>query len=326
MDAENTVIEELKAIGKPFLVLLNCAQPKSAAANAAALEISTRHQVPVMPVNCLELDGGEIEGIIRSVLYEFPIRQLRFRLPEWVSALKSDSPIKSAIFEKIRSCGDMLSCMRDAHAAASAMAQMENVTRAEISEMDLGRGSATINTDLPRSLFYSTVSESSGFDVQNDGDLLKLLASLADVKKDYDRVSGALEQARATGYGVVLPVREEMSLEEPEVIKQGGRYGVRLRASAPAIHMLSAEIKSEISPSVGSQQQSEDLINSLMGEGGDKEKLWEANIFGKSLFELVNEELTSKVRRVPEDVKGKFRGTIGKIVNDGSGTLICIIF
>lgn len=327
ISAENTVIQELKALSKPFIVLLNCTEPKSVRSQEIALDISKRHHVSVMPVNCMALGAGEIEDIIRSVLYEFPISEMVFKFPDWVKALPTSSPIKTELLGKILACAPMLRCMRDAGPAVSTVMALETVNRAELKSMDLGSGKAVAELDLPRSLFYRTVSDSSGFEVKNDGDLVRLLVSLSDVKSGYDRIAGALKQVRDTGYGVIMPSRDEMVLEEPEVIKQGGRYGVRLRANASAIHLISADIKSEISPTVGSQQQSEDLINYLLAEvDGDKGRLWESNIFGKSLFELVNEELGAKICRMPADVKEKFRHAIQKVVNDGSGTVICIIF
>ena len=210
--------------------------------------------------------------------------------------------------------------------AVSSFQTCEVVSDAHITSIDLGTGVSVAALDLPRSLFYATLSQQSGFQIGDDGDLLSLLTQLAQVKASYDKVSDALKEVEETGYGIVVPSIDSLVLEEPEIMKQGGRYGVRLKASAPSIHMIRADIETEVSPIVGGEKQSEDMIHYLLQEyEGDSSKIWEANIFGKSLHELVNEDLNAKIKRMPEDARAKLRETLQRIINEGSGGLICII-
>ena len=216
--------------------------------------------------------------------------------------------------------------LRDAEGAVLAMGDREEVSSAALDRMDMGSGVVTATLELPRGLFYNTLSQQSGFEIGDDGDLMALLTQLAGVKKAYDKVADALQQVEETGYGIVVPPIDSLVLEEPEIMKQGGRYGVRLKASAPSIHMIRADIETEVSPIVGGEKQSEDMINYLLQEyEGDSSRIWEANIFGKSLHELVNEDLNSKINRMPEDARTKLRETLQRIINEGSGGLICII-
>ena len=253
-------------------------------------------------------------------------RELGLDLPAWVDALPMDHPIKSGLYAAIREGGASLRRMRDVPAALEAMGQCQWVSASQVTAIALGSGVAQATLELPRSLFYETLSQRSGFPVRDDGDLLSLLTQLSQVKAEYDKIAGALEQVRATGYGIVVPALEELKLEEPEIVKQGGRYGVRLRASAPSIHMIRADIQTEVSPIVGNEKQSEEMVNYLLQEfQGDAGKIWQSNIFGKSFHELVSEDLQSKLARMPDDARFKLQETLQRIINEGSGGLICII-
>ena len=326
LDAEERVISELKELGKPFLVLLNSAYPNSDRARAIRDDLAQRYDVTCVAANCLELDREQINGLLKSVLYEFPIKELDLFLPPWVDALPQDHPIKAALYTAIREGTGNLRRIRDVEGAVAAFRSCESVSDARILSIDLGTGLSTAALELPRALFYATLSQQSGFQIGDDGDLLSLLTQLAKVKASYDRVADALAQVEETGYGIVSPSMDSLVLEEPEIVKQGGRYGVRLKASAPSIHMIRADIQTEVSPIVGGEKQSEDMINYLLQEyEGDASKIWQANIFGKSLHELVNEDLNAKIKRMPEDARAKLRETLERIINEGSGGLICII-
>ena len=206
------------------------------------------------------------------------------------------------------------------------MCAYEGISGAKVNAISLGSGTASAELQLPRTLFYQTLSEQSGFDVADDGDLMRLLTELSAVKADYDKVSSAIRDARETGYGVVVPTVDELILEEPEIMKQGGRYGVRLKASAPSIHMIRANIETTVSPIVGNEKQSEDMVNYLLQEfEGDTAKIWQSNIFGRSFHEIVSEDLQAKLKRMPDDARAKLRQTLERIINEGSGGLICII-
>ncbi len=326
LEAEERVITELKELGKPFLLLLNSAWPQSAEAQALREELAEKYNVTCLAVNCLELGEEAVRAIVRGVLDEFPIRELGIFLPAWVDALPGDHPIKAGLYAAIRDSADSLKRIRDVPAALDAMAQCQWVSHARVTAISLGSGQAQAQLELPRDLFYETLSQRSGFPVRDDGDLLSLLTQLSQIKAEYDKIEGALEQVKATGYGIVVPALEELKLEEPEIVKQGGRYGVRLRASAPSIHMIRADIQTEVSPIVGNEKQSEEMVDYLLQEfQGDSGKIWQSNIFGKSFHELVSEDLQSKLKRMPDDARFKLQETLQRIINEGSGGLICII-
>lgn len=326
LEPEERVISELKELGKPFVVLLNSAYPDSERARAIQADITQRYDVTCVPVNCLELDREQIHDLLKGILYEFPLKELDLFLPPWVDALPQEHPIKAALYEAIRNSTHDLHRIRDVQRAVSAFQDCEVVSSAHITAIDLGSGVSAAALELPRGLFYETLSQQSGFQVADDGDLLSLLTQLSRVKTEYDKVADALHEVEETGYGIVVPSIDSLVLEEPEIMKQGGRYGVRLKASAPSIHMIRADIETEVSPIVGGEKQSEDMIHYLLQEyEGDSSKIWQANIFGKSLHELVNEDLNAKIKRMPEDAREKLRETLQRIINEGSGGLICII-
>lgn len=237
LDAEDRVIRELKELGKPFLVLLNSASPQSDRAISIRDDIAARYGVTCIAVNCLELQENDVSGIIRGVLYEFPIREMDLFLPAWVDALSFDNPIKSGLYGVIRDSSADMRRIRDAETVAARMGTCENVSSARITGMSLGMGIVSVEMTLPRELFYHTLSEQSGFAIADDGDLMNLLTGLSGVKREYDKVAVALKEVRETGYGIVIPGPDELVLEEPEIVRQGGRYGVRLKASAPSIHI-----------------------------------------------------------------------------------------
>ena len=234
--------------------------------------------------------------------------------------------IKAALYTAIREGAAGLHRIRDVDAAMESIRTCDEVSTAQISSIDLGTGVACAQLELPRALFYHTLSDQSGFQVKDDGDLVSLLTELAVVKNAYDKVADALKEVEETGYGIVVPSTDCLVLEEPEIVRQGGRYGVRLKASAPSIHMIRADIETEVSPIVGTEKQSEEMIRYLLKEfEGDTRKIWQSNIFGKSFHELVGEDLNTKVKRIPDEAREKLRETLQRIINEGSGGLICII-
>ncbi len=326
VQAEERVIGELKELGKPFIVLINSAKPDGEAAQELMAEIEGKYGVSSMPVNCMELDGDDIEKIIRSVLYEFPISQFGVYLPSWVDALPMDSEIKRAVYTAVRSGCENMEKISDARESVKKISSCDSVSSASIKEMELGTGKVTVVLEMPRSLFYETLSQRSGLNVNDDGDLMSMLTELAKIKHEYSKIEDALRDVRETGYGIVLPDKDELVLQEPEIVKQGGRYGVRLKASAPSIHMMMANIETEVSPAVGGERSSGDIINYLLQEfEGDVTKIWESNIFGKSLYDIASEGLNTKIKRMPDDAREKLRETLQRIINEGSGGLICII-
>ena len=325
-EAEGRVIEELKALGKPFLILLNSAHPQGEAAQKLRAKLAEQYDVTCLAVSCLDLDQQAVTEIIQAVLYEFPLEELQLFLPDWVETLPTEHPIRTALFQAIRAQAGKLIRIRDVKTAVAAMGQCELVTGASVTGMKLGSGCCQARLELPRSLFYDTLSQQTGFALHSDGELLALLERLAVVQAEHQKVAAAMEEVRATGYGIVIPEAGELELEQPEIIKQGGRYGVRLRAKAPSIHMIRADIQAEVSPIVGSEKQSEDMLGFLLEEfEGAPEKIWQSNIFGRSFHELINEDLATKLKHMPEDAREKMRLTLERILNEGSGGLICII-
>ena len=326
LEAEERVIRELQELGKPFIVLLNSSDPSGDRAEAIARDIASRYEVKCVPVNCLTLEEEDVAAILKAVLYEFPMQELDLYLPPWVDALPDGHPIKAGLYQAIRESTAQLHHIREVEDMVGALRQSEHISEARVTALDLGTGVAAATLGLPRELFYQTLSEQSGFSVSDDGDLMSLLTRLSAVKAEYDKVAGALKDVRETGYGIVVPGIDELTLEEPEIMKQGGRYGVRLKASAPSIHMIRADIETAVSPIVGNEKQSEDMVNYLLQEfEGDTSKIWQSNIFGRSFHELVSEDLQTKLKRMPEDARKKLRETLERIINEGSGGLICII-
>lgn len=326
LEAEERVIRELQEIGKPFLVLLNSADPRGSRAASIAAEIGEKFGVSCLPVNCLALEEQELRSLLQGLLYEFPLQELDVFLPPWVDALPGEHPIKSDLYQRIAAGTAGLHCIRQLAPYLASLQNTENVESAGVNAMDLGQGVAQASIRLPRGLFYTTLSQRSGLSVSDDGDLMELLTELAEVRKAYDKVAPALIAARETGYGIVLPTVEELELEDPEIVRQGGRYGIRMRASAPSIHMIRADVSTTVSPIVGNEKQSEEMVNYLLRQfEGDTGKIWESNIFGRSFNEIAGEDLQAKLKRMPPDAQAKLREALERIINEGGGGLICII-
>lgn len=325
-EAEERVIRELQEIGKPFVVLVNSSQPESSRCRAIAEELEQRYQVQCMAVNCQTMEQPEFLELLRNLLYEFPLQELDFFLPPWVDALPTDHPIKQGLYQSIAQQARPIAHIRELDTCLAKIQQDESVQSISVRGIDLGVGIASAEVQLPRSLFYTTLSQRSGLQVEDDGDLMELLTQLSAMKGEYEQIAPALQQARETGYGIVLPRVEELNLENPEIVRQGGRYGVRMKASAPSIHLIRADIETTVSPIVGNEKQSEDMVNYLLQEfEGDPSKIWQSNIFGRSFHEIVGDDLQAKLKRMPEDSQKKLREALERIINEGSGGLICII-
>lgn len=324
--AEERAIRDMQATGKPFLVIVNSAQPNGAEATALRDYIAQTYNVSAMTADCQAMREPELNALLKELLYAFPMREMRVFLPAWVQALEPEHPLKAALFQALRTNAEAISRLAEAEPAIARVAQLEDVCGYRILAVDLGSGTVTCELDMQEGLFYQILGQRTGFAIENDGQLLSLLTALAEMKKQYDKISAALEEVRATGYGIVMPTAEELHMEVPEIVRKGNSYGVKLKASAPSIHLLRADIQTEISPMVGDEQQSEELVKYLLGEyEGNTEKLWDSNIFGKSVFELVNEGLTTKLRRMPDDARYKLKDALTKIINEGANGLICLL-
>ncbi len=325
-EAEERVVKELKQINKPFVVLLNSARPNSSECKKLAEELSAKYCVPVIAVNCLEIDEAKIKEIITNILYEFPVARVGIELPGWFRSLDSDDKLRCSVISKMKEQSSEITSIRSVNQFVLSMNECESINSIFVKDVDLSKGYVTIKGDIDSSYFYSILSQKCGVDLCNEQDLMREIAELAHIKKKYERISLALKEVEDTGYGIVMPTLEELSLEEPEIMKRGGKYGVRLKAHAPSIHMIKCNTYAEVAPIVGSESQSEELVTYLLKEfESNPSDIWDTNIFGKSLNSLVNEGLNNKLYRMPEDARNKFRETIERVINEGCSGLICII-
>ncbi|MCG8500999.1 MAG: stage IV sporulation protein A [Firmicutes bacterium] len=326
IEAETRVVKELQEINKPFVMLLNSTHPFDAETQKLKEELEEKYGVPVMPVNCAQLQIDDINGIMEKVLFEFPLKEIGINVPTWLETLDSDHWLRKDIMDSVKESLKNVYKIREAKGAAGKINEYDFIEKVYFDKIDLGEGTVLIDVTTPESLFYKVLGETSGFDIDGEDKLITLMQELGSIKKAYDKIQFALHEVQQKGYGIVSPTMDELQLEEPEIVKQGNRFGVRLKASAPSIHMIRADIETEVSPLVGTEKQSEDLVNYLLNEfETDPVKIWESNIFGKSLHELVNEGLHNKLYRMPEDAQIRLQETLQKIINEGSGGLICII-
>lgn len=326
LEAENRVIEELKEYKKPFIILLNCQNPKDVYSIELAQDLSNKYHTTVIPVNCLELSIDDINSIFSQLLYEFSIERVQINYPKWINGLNRDSELKQTLFEVVKNSFDNVSKIKDLQNSYKKMEQCEYIKKVNLEEVNLGNGIVSIEADLEESLFYEMLTSITGMQIKNEGELFSCMNEFSKIKKEYDKLSYALHEVNERGYGIVSPGIEDLILEEPEIVKQGQRFGVKLKAKAPSIHMMKITTETEVSPIVGSEKQSEDLVKYLLSEfENDPKKIWESNIFGKNLHEIVNEGLQNKLAKMPEEAQGKLRETLERIVNEGSGGLICII-
>ncbi len=326
LPAEERVVSELKEIGKPFAIVLNSAHPEAEESIRLAYSLEEKYNAPVALVNCLELDFEDISHILELVLHEFPVSEICFSIPSWISSLDAMHPIKSSVKGSILEAADSIYKIGDIKNAMRTFNENEYVKSFEIPQIDLGSGKAEVNLKFSDDLYYSVISEMSGFTIENESQLIDLLRDLAVMKSQYDRVSEALAMAEEKGYGIVMPTIDELRLEEPQIVKQNGGYGVRLCASAQSIHMIRANIETEINPIVGTEQQSEEIVKYMLKEfESEPGKIWSSNMFGKSLYELVNEGLHTKLEHMPDESRVKLSETLERIINEGSNGLICII-
>ncbi len=326
LPSEERVIGELAALQKPFIVVLNSTDPSSPSCLTLRDEMEAKYGVPVLPLNCAMLDRADIESIMERILFEFPLSEIAIDLPGWVDGLSDTDEIKSSLLKTISESMDGVSRVRHMDMMMDRIAACPYADSTKIESINLGNGHVRFSVSAPKALFYEVLSRATDLKIDGEEVLMKVVSELAKAKKRYDKLEYALHEVEETGYGIVTPDIDDLRLEEPEIVRQGGRFGIRLRASAPSIHMLRADVETEVSPIVGTEKQSEELVQYLLSEFEvDPKKIWESNLFGKSLHDLVNEGLHNKLYRMPEAAQGKLRETLERIINEGSGGLICII-
>lgn len=325
-EAEQRVIEELRELDKPFIVLMNSAEPQHPSTINLCKNLTDEYQVPVIPVNCLELTEQEVNDILSDILYEFPVSNVGIHFPSWINNLEKDNYLRSSLFETIRGNVSQINNIRSISAFAQSIKENEYVESVSISSLDLSNGSVTMKFYVDNSYFYKILSEKCMVEIKDEKDLMSSFISLVAMRREYERFSKALADVEETGYGIVMPEMNQLSLSEPELMKQGGRYGVRLKAEAPSIHMIKCNTFTEVAPIVGSESQSQELVMYLLKEFEENPSdIWNTNMFGKSLHELVSEGLNNKLYRMPLDARNKFRETIERVINEGCNGLICII-
>ena len=326
IEAEARVVKELQEIKKPFIMLLNSTNPSNPDTQMLRSELEVQYGVPVMTINCAQLQIDDINAIMEKILLEFPLAEIGINIPKWVETLENEHWVRSQMISAIKDSLKNVVKIREVKSASALLNQYDFIKKVYFDKINLGDGTVLIDITAPETLFYKVLGETAGFEIDGEDKLITLMKELGVIKKDYEKIRYALQEVRQTGYGIVSPNIDELELDEPEIVKQGNRFGVKLRASAPSIHMIRADIETEVSPIVGTEKQSEELVNYLLKEFEvDPKKIWESNIFGKSLHELVNEGLHNKLYRMPEDAQVKLQETLQKIINEGSGGLICII-
>lgn len=324
--AEEKVIAELKRTGKPFAVLLNTADPAAESARALAAELAAKYDAPVTVAHAPSMTESDISAVMEDILLEFGVRRIDLKLPRWVQALPADDEVVREMLSAVRDMGEKVSKMKDYEGIDAFFEGREFWQLPSGVELEAGEGRIEVTVRPKEDVFYRVASRESGLDITDDFSLLANIRAMAAAKSRTERLAAALEQAEATGYGVVHPTVEEMTLGEPEIIRQGQQYGVRLSASAPSLHIMRVDVKTEVSPIVGSEQQSSELLGSLLRDfEGDKQAIWQTNIFGRSLSALVADGIRSKLDLVPADAENKLRRTLGRIVNEGKGGVICIL-
>ena len=324
--AEERIASELNRINKPFAVILNSADPENESSRELAYKLEEKYKAPVALINCLESDAQDFSAILKMILERFPVKEIKVELPSWVMSLEPDHWLLSSIISNIRKKAEGISRMCDISEAFSADGEWEYIKSVCVERCEMGSGSACVSVIPEDGLYYRIMSEITGVEIDSEQALISLIRELCETKKKYDKVESALSEVNEKGYGIVMPDISELSLKEPEIVKQAGGYGVRLRAAANSIHMIKASIETEINPIVGTEAQSEELVSYMLSEfGEDPQSIWKSNMFGKSLYELVNEGLHSKLQNMPDESRQRLSQTLERIINEGSGGLICII-
>ena len=326
VEAEERVIEEMKDINRPFLMLLNSTDAAGEETGQLAAELSEKYDVPVIPIDCAQMTQADILNILEKLLYEFPVNEVNISLPTWVEELEIKHWLRQKFEDSVRETVKNVRRLRDVNGAVESLADYDFVDQVSLRSMDMGTGSAAINITSTPELFYQVLSEQSGFNIEGEKELFRLVKDLSVAKREYDKVAHALDQVKEAGYGVVIPTLDELILDEPELIRQGSRFGVKLKATAPSLHIIKADITTELTPIIGTEKQCEELVRYMLSEFEENpQKIWKSEIFGKSVHDLVREGIQNKLHRMPENAQLKLQETLQRIVNEGSGGLICII-
>lgn len=327
VEAEERVINELKEIGKPFIVVLNSTHPMVAETERLAENLTEKYSVPVMPISIENMTERDLYSILREALYEFPVMEVKVNMPDWIACLSPSNSLKKVYIEKIRESVVEVDKLRDVNDITNHFTDCEYISKAYLSEVDTSSGEVTITLEAPNDLFNKVLKEIIGVNIESKTDLLKLFQDYSEAKQEYDQIKTALKMVKTTGYGVASPTLNDMKLDTPEIIKQGSRYGIKLKAVAPSIHMIRVDVESTFEPIIGSELQSKELINYIMKDyDNDPSSIWKSEIFGRSLDVIVKEGIQAKLSMMPENARFKLQQTLSKLVNKGSGNLFAIVF
>ena len=324
--AEIRVVNELKSLGKPFVVILNSMHPQEEATQTLRKELAREYDVPVLALDVLNMQESEVTNVIEQVLFEFPVREMRIQAPVWIRSLPRDHWLWLLLLYLMKKGGRSLHCLRDYQSVVEEFAQDERIGGLTIGSIHPGNGVIEAEVMIPPALYYQILSEECGCEVQDEAQLMSMMREMVVAKKEYDHIAGALQQVRQTGYGLVTPSIEDMMLDEPQIVKQGSRSGVKLKASAPSWHIMRVDIQTEVSPVLGTEKQSEELVRYLLSEfENNPTSIWKTEIFGKSLHDLVREGISQKLMRMPDDAQDKIRTALQRVINDGGGGMLCIL-
>ena len=325
-EAEKRAIADMAKTGKPYVVLVNSVHPLDAGCTDLVERIKREYKVGCYAVDALTMSAGELNGILTSLLYEFSVEELQFSFPGWFDALEPDHPAKKEVYAAVLSAAQETKTLSQAEEVCMRLCATDRISGCSVGRIDLGQGTVSYAVSMPEESFYAVLSEKSGVPMENDADLMQTLSEYRLIRAEYDRICSALDQVKTTGYGIVMPSREEVELQPPQLLKKNGAYGVKLTAKAPTIHLMRADITTDLSPMVGEEKQSQELADRLLqAYESDDESLWESNLFGKTVFEMVNDSLNGKIQQMPEVTRQKIKNALTRIVNEGANGLICLI-
>ena len=326
IEAEERVVQEMKACGKPFVIILNCKNPNNNECKKLATALGIKYDVPIIPLNALELKDDDVDKIVESILMEFPVKSIKIQMPAWMRALDFNSEIISEVASEMKKVSQNMLKLSDANKNQIAFSESNCFDPITVSTIDAGDGVIKFNVIPKDGLFYRVLSEECGYEIKDDFELVNYIKELAIAKVEYDKIKGALEEVRQSGYGIVEPRKEDLELGEPEIVKQGNRFGVKIKASAPSLHIMRVDVETEVTPLVGTEDQSQDLAKNLVDQfENDPQSIWDTNILGKSLFNLVGDNINSKIVMMPIEAQRKMRKTLSRIVNEGKGGVLCIL-
>lgn len=324
VNAEMRTAQELKKTGKPFVIVLNSQKPYGSETKQLAKQLEEQYHTPVVPVNCEQMKEEDIRQILSNLLYAFPLAKLEFFIPRWIETLDEDHEMKQAILNSVMEVFGKVETLRDVTPEQMDISS-EYIKKSKLENISLADGSAQVRLDVDEMYYYKMLSEMAGVEIGGEYQLISMIKELSDMRKEYESVQDALASVRGTGYGVITPRREDITLEEPVVTKQGGRFGVKIKAASPSIHLIRADIETEIAPIVGSEQQAKDLIDYISETEKEGNGIWDTNIFGKSISQLVDDGIRTKLSMIGEECQGKLQDTMKRIVNESNGRIICII-